>query len=88
MKTATLPPVRIPPQLRAELDAALQQGESVSAFVQAAVEARIAERRSEADFIARAWAAQAKLQAGGAHHAPDAVMAELRALRPARPHAA
>ena len=82
MKTATLPPVRIRPELRADLDAVLHDGETLSAFVQAAVEARVAERRSEADFIARAWSAQAQFQAGGPHHTPDAVMAELRGLRP------
>ena len=53
MKTATIPSVRVEPELRAEVEALLTRGETVSEFVEASVRATVLRRRHQAEFIAR-----------------------------------
>jgi hypothetical protein len=78
MKTATLPPVRIAPAFRAELESVLQQGETLSQFVEAAVRNTMAQRQSQVEFIRRGLAAIAQTQATGDGIPADAVIARLR----------
>ena len=53
MKTSTIPSVRVEPELRAEVEALLTDGETVSEFVEASVRAAVLRRRHQAEFIAR-----------------------------------
>ncbi|MCY7315137.1 MAG: prevent-host-death protein [Rubrivivax sp.] len=53
MKTATIPSVRVEPELRAEVESMLGEGETVSEFVEASVRATVLRRRHQAEFIAR-----------------------------------
>ena len=53
MKTATIPSVRVEPELRAEVESLLGVGETVSEFVEASVRATVLRRRHQAEFIAR-----------------------------------
>lgn len=53
MKTATIPSVRVEPELRAEVESLLGEGETVSEFVEASVRASVLRRRNQAEFIAR-----------------------------------
>ena len=53
MKTATIPSVRVEPELRAEVESVLVDGETVSEFVEASVRAAVLRRRHQAEFIAR-----------------------------------
>ena len=53
MKTTTIPAVRIEPELRAELESLLGEGETMSSFVEASVRAAVQRRRHQAEFIAR-----------------------------------
>ena len=53
MKTATIPSVRVEPELRAEVESLLGEGETVSEFVEASVRATVLRRRNHAEFIAR-----------------------------------
>ena len=53
MKTATIPSVRVEPELRAEVESLLDEGETVSEFVEASVRAAVLRRRHRSDFIAR-----------------------------------
>ncbi len=57
MKTAVIPQIRVEPELRAELEAVLEQGETLTEFVEASVRKAIAFRRVQSDFHARAQAA-------------------------------
>ncbi len=60
MKSATLPAVRIEPELRDELEAVLNETETISAFVEQAVRSAVNYRRTQAEFLARgeqAWQA-------------------------------
>lgn len=67
MKTATLPPIRVAPDFRIELEGVLEQGESLSQFVENAVRATVAKRKNQAEFIKRGIAAieVTKLAGGG-----------------------
>jgi hypothetical protein len=67
MKTATLPPIRVAPDFRIELEGVLEQGESLSQFVESAVRTTVAKRKTEAEFIKRGIAAieATKLSGGG-----------------------
>jgi hypothetical protein len=53
MKTATIPAVRVEPELRAEVESLLGEGETVSQFVEASVRATVLRRRNQAEFVAR-----------------------------------
>ncbi len=53
MKTATIPAVRVEPEFRAEMEAVLADGESMSEFVEASVRAGVERRRVQAEFVAR-----------------------------------
>jgi hypothetical protein len=57
MKTATLPPIRVAPELRLELEGVLEQGESLSQFVENAVRSTVAKRKTQAEFVRRGMAA-------------------------------
>ncbi len=53
MKTATIPSVRVEPELRSEVESLLGEGETVSEFVEASVRAAVHRRRHQAAFVAR-----------------------------------
>jgi hypothetical protein len=53
MKSATIPSVRVEPELRAEVESLLSEGETLSEFVEASVRATVLRRRHQAEFMAR-----------------------------------
>lgn len=53
MKTATIPSVRVEPELREEVEQLLGEGESLSEFVEAAVRSAVRQRQNQAEFVAR-----------------------------------
>ena len=57
MKTSTLPVVRVEPELRTQLEAVLNENETISTFVADAVRQAVDFRRVEAGFHARGDAA-------------------------------
>lgn len=56
VKTTTLPPLRVAPQLRRAIESALEEGETLSAFMLDAVTQKAAVRREQRAFIAKALA--------------------------------
>lgn len=62
MKTTTIPPLRVSPQLRKQAEAVLEEGETLSGFVLDALTRSIEYRKTRHEFIARglASATQAK----------------------------
>ena len=56
MKTSTLPPLRVSPELRAEAEAVLANGESLSGFVHDAVVRTIEFRKAQKGFVERGLA--------------------------------
>lgn len=57
MKTATIPPVRVEPQFRQELEEVLEQGETLAGFVESSVREAVAMRKSQTEFVRRGLAA-------------------------------
>ena len=53
MRTATIPSVRVAPELREQLEQLLGENESISEFVVAAVRSAVRQRQNQAEFVAR-----------------------------------
>lgn len=79
MKTATLPPIRVAPDFRAELEGVLEHGESLSQFVENAVRATVAQRKNQAEFVRRGIAAIEATQRDGGGIPAQTVIAKLEA---------
>jgi predicted transcriptional regulator len=79
MKTATLPPIRVAPDFRLELEGVLEQGESLSQFVENAVRATVAKRKTQAEFVKRGMAAIEATQRDGSGIPAQRVIAKLEA---------
>ena len=74
MKTATIPSLRVDPALREAAESVLDQGETLSAFVEAALRNGIDQRRAQREFIARGLASYAAAnQRGEFIPAPDVI---------------
>jgi hypothetical protein len=78
MKTAVIPQIRVEPQLRAELESVLNEGETLTDFVEATVRQAIAFRRVQSDFQARARAAAVEYHRTGVSVPVDAVLDRLQ----------
>lgn len=79
MKTATLPSLRVEPELREAAESVLEKGESLSAFVEDAVRKEIDMRRTQAEFIARGLAAREDAKRTGIYHTTEDVLGTMRA---------
>ena len=89
MRSATFPPIRVEPQVRADVESVLREGESLTQFIEEAVVAAAARRRIQAEFVARGEAAIDRWKQVGGGHTVDEVMADLQGrLNDARKHPA
>lgn len=79
MKSATIPPVRIAPQFREELEQALEEGETLAGLVEKAVRSELGRRKEQAEFVRRGLAAIRRTQVAGDGVPADAVIAKLEA---------
>jgi len=77
MKTATLPSLRVEPELREAAESVLQDGETLSSFIEASVRETIERRRTRGEFIARGLASREDAKRTGVYFAADQVHAEL-----------
>ena len=77
MKTATFPSLRVEPELRDAAESVLQDGETLSGFIEASVRETIERRRTRAEFIARGLASRDEARRTGVYFAADKVHAEL-----------
>jgi len=79
MKTATIPSLRVDPELRASAKSVLKKGETLSAFVESSVRAQIHSRQTQAEFIARGMASLENAKRTGLFHSSEDVLAMLKA---------
>lgn len=79
MKSAVIPQVRVEPELRAELEAVLCQGETLSDFVEASVRNAVEFRRVQTRFHERGQAAWEHYERTGVSVSTDDVVANLQA---------
>lgn len=78
MKTATIPSVRVEPELRDQVEAVLSEGETLSQFVEASVRAGVERRRVQAEFIARGLSSRDAARRTGDYVDADVVVAGLQ----------
>lgn len=78
MKTATIPSLRVDPVLRQAAEDVLQEGESLSGFVEASLRAQIELRKNQQAFIARGLASRDNARRTGAYHDATEVVKELK----------
>ena len=78
MKTAAIPSVRVEPSFRAELEAVLADGETLSEYVEASVRASVARRRVHAEFVARGLRSRDEARRTGDYVDADVVLEGLQ----------
>ena len=89
MKTSSIPPLRVSPELRKRAEAVLEQGETLSSFVLDALTRSIEYRKARQEFIARGLASAVRAKKTGKYVSADRVIEKLtRRLAKARQHAA
>lgn len=79
MKTATIPPIRVEPNFRIELEGVLGQGESLSEFVENAVRSTVQKRKNQAEFVRRGIASIEETKRTGGGIPAEVVIAKLEA---------
>ena len=78
MRSATFPPIRVKPEVRAEVEAVLREGESLTQFIEEAVVAAAAWRRVQAEFVSRGEAAIERWRQEGGGRTVDEVVTGLQ----------
>lgn len=77
MKTATIPAVRVAPEFRAQVEALLNDNESLSEFVETAVRDSVRRRSNQTAFIARGLASLQNAKDQSQYVDADAVISTL-----------
>lgn len=80
MKSASLPSLRVDPELRRAAEAALHKGESLSGLVEQSLRAEVQRRKVRKAFIARGMAARAEARHTGEYFEAAEVHAALREM--------
>ena len=79
MKSASMPSVRVDPELRQAAEAVLREGESLSSFVEQSLRDHVS-RRQLREFLARGLASRDEAQKTGEYFEAESVHAELRGM--------
>ena len=77
MKTTTIPPLRVSPDLRKQAEAVLEQGETLSGFVLDALTRSIEYRKARQEFIARGLTSAAQAKKTGKYVSAERVIEKL-----------
>jgi len=77
MKTATIPSLRVDPELRHAAESVLQDGETLSSFVEQSLRINIDYRRAQQAFIARGLAARDEAKNTNEYFPAEDVLREL-----------
>lgn len=79
MKTATMPALRVQPELRQAAEEMLRPGETLSAFVEDALRRNVELRRAQQEFIARGLASRDAARESGEYVPANKVLSKLSA---------
>lgn len=79
MKTATMPALRVEPELRLAAENILRPGETLSAFVEDSLRRNVAFRRTQQEFIARGLASRDAAKESGEYVSAQEVLGKLSA---------
>lgn len=77
MKTATFPSLRVTPELRQAAEQILQEGETLSSFVELSIRESIGRRQRQQEFIARGLLSRDDAHESGKYVSADAVVGRL-----------
>lgn len=77
MKTASIPPIRVTPELREQAESVLREGENLSGLVETALREQIRQRLARRAFISRGLAARDEARQSGEYFSAEDVLAEL-----------
>ena len=80
MKSATLPPLRVDPELRRAAEEVLEAGESLSGFIEQSVRSEIEHRLARRAFVERGLRAGERARAEASHVEADAVFGRLEQM--------
>ena len=80
MKTATIPSLRVDPELRQAAESVLQDGETLSGFVEQSLRSNIERRRFQQEFVARGLASREQARLTGEYYPAEDVQRELEAM--------
>lgn len=80
MKTATIPPLRVTPELRQAAESVLREDESLSSFVESSLVKQIEFRKMQKEFIARGLAARGASKLSGNYVSKEESLAALDAI--------
>ncbi len=76
MKSAAISSLRVDPQLRADAESVLKDGETLSAFVEASVRSQIHARKTQAEFVTRGLASLEEAKRTGVYYSAEEVLDE------------
>src|SRR5512145_1830085 len=79
MKSAQLPPVRVEPAVREEIESALREGETLSEFVEASALQEARRRKAQREFLERGRASLAKAKKTGKFHSLNETLDRMQA---------
>ena len=79
MKTATMPALRVQPELRQAAEDSLRPGETLSAFVEDSLRRNVEFRRTQQEFIARGLASRDAAKKSGEYVSASKVLGKLSA---------
>jgi predicted transcriptional regulator len=80
MKTATFPSLRVTPELRQAAEQILQEGETLSSFVEQSIRESIGRRQVQQEFIARGLHSRDDARQTGKYASADAVIGRLEQM--------
>ncbi|SAL67651.1 YlcI/YnfO family protein [Caballeronia humi] len=80
MKTASLPSLRVDPELRQAAESVLLDGESLSSLMESSLRASVIRRQMQRDFVARGLRSRDHARRTGEYYDAAEVHAELEAM--------
>ncbi|MDP2880971.1 MAG: YlcI/YnfO family protein [Azonexus sp.] len=80
MKTATFPSLRVTPELRQAAEQILQEGETLSSFVEQSIRESIERRQHQQEFIARGLRSRDDARLTGKYATADTVIERLEQM--------
>lgn len=80
MKSATFPSLKVEPELREAAEQSLEDGETLSAFVEKSIRESIEKRRHQREFLARGLASRDEAKRTGNYRSADVVLTRLERM--------
>ena len=80
MKTASMPSLRVDPELRHDAESVLRDGETLSSFMEQALRSSIQSRRAQKEFVARGLASRDLANQTGEYFAAEDVLGEMEKM--------